>query len=348
MGWVYNASPAINAESNYPTIIGVSIPLVVLMVIVVCLRLYVRMRMVHFAGPDDWIIVAGAVNFAGRPFYMAGILSFKVALCLGYLRILSTGQHAYRVVVWITLVTCVLAHLAGTLVLIFNCSPVKKSWRPLTPGTCLPFGPTNYGLASTTIVFDVIIFFLPIPFLYALRMDNRRKYGIIGVFLLGLFTTICSIMRTVQIPVIAYGDGNSTMLVLWGNIEMNIGIILTCMPVLAPLFKFFSKKFNSRDYRTDYRTNSYGNNSRSIKDDRNDHNLQVLSKNGTGINKASSSKYQDTFTKNESQETILSNSVPEVANERAEKGQILKTIEVRVQSTNIENVEERRHNKHFV
>lgn len=61
MVWVYNASPAVNAESNYPTIIGVSIPLLVLMLIVVCLRLYVRLRMVNFAGLDDWVIVAGAV-----------------------------------------------------------------------------------------------------------------------------------------------------------------------------------------------------------------------------------------------------------------------------------------------
>jgi hypothetical protein len=55
---------------------------------------------------------------------MMGILSFKVALCLGYLRILSRGQQGYRLIVWITLVACVLAHLAGTLVLILNCDPV--------------------------------------------------------------------------------------------------------------------------------------------------------------------------------------------------------------------------------
>lgn len=43
------------------------------------------------------------------------------------------------------------------------------------------------------------------------------------VFLLGLFTTICSIMRMVQIITIAK-TGNSTMLVLWGTIEMNVGV----------------------------------------------------------------------------------------------------------------------------
>jgi hypothetical protein len=56
---------------------------------------------------------------------MMGILSFKVALCLGYLRILSMGQLRYRLIVWITLVACVLAHLTGTLVLILNCNPVR-------------------------------------------------------------------------------------------------------------------------------------------------------------------------------------------------------------------------------
>lgn len=43
------------------------------------------------------------------------------------------------------------------------------------------------------------------------------------VFLLGLFTTVCSIMRMVQIITIAK-TGNSTMLVLWGTIEMNVGV----------------------------------------------------------------------------------------------------------------------------
>ena len=52
------------------------------------------------------------------------------------------------------------------------------------------------------------------------------------VFLLGLFTTICSIMRMVQIITIAK-TGNSTMLVLWGTIEMNVGV--------RPSFLFYMK-----------------------------------------------------------------------------------------------------------
>ncbi|KAI4116276.1 MAG: hypothetical protein LQ338_007743 [Usnochroma carphineum] len=129
----------------------------------------------------------------------------------------------------------ILGHLVGTFILIFQCSPVQKSWYPLTKGECLPNDATFYGLAAVTIVFDVIIFLLPIPLLLKLNINLKKKIALVCVFLLGLLTTVCSVMRTVQISTIAK-TGNSTMLVLWGVIELNVGIILTCIPTLGPLF----------------------------------------------------------------------------------------------------------------
>jgi len=186
---------------------------------------------------------------------MFGILGFKVALCLAYLRIMrTTSNKTYRYVVWIVLGACTVGHVAGTLVLIFQCSPVRKSWLPLTPGKCLPNNSTFYALAAVTIVFDVIVFFLPIPLLLNLNIELSKKLALCGVFLLGLLTTICSFLRIMQISAIAT-TGNSTMLVLWGVIELNIGvrrscrivpilpnrpqIILTCIPTLGPLIPCF-------------------------------------------------------------------------------------------------------------
>jgi len=59
-----------------------------------------------------------------------------------------------------------------------------------------------------------------------------------GCFLLGAFTTVTSCLRMYQNIFVAR-SGDLTMLVLWGNIEINTGIILTCIPVLAPLFHYF-------------------------------------------------------------------------------------------------------------
>lgn len=91
-------------------------------------------------------------------------------------------------------------------------------------GHCLPVGPTFYGLAIYTIICDVAMVFLPIPLLLRLKIKPAQKAGVVCLFLLGLFTTICSILRLSQIHRVAWGDGNSTMLVLWGTIEFNIGV----------------------------------------------------------------------------------------------------------------------------
>jgi hypothetical protein len=72
-----------------------------------------------------------------------------------------------------------------------------------------------------------MIIFLPIPLLLQLNIKPAQKAGVVCLFLLGLFTTVCSILRLTQIHRVAYGDGNSTMLVLWGTIEFNVGVSTT-------------------------------------------------------------------------------------------------------------------------
>lgn len=91
-------------------------------------------------------------------------------------------------------------------------------------GSCLAPGPSFTAYAVVTIVSDVIVAVLPIPMLLALNIQMEKKLGLIGIFALGLFTTLCSILRYLQINRIQYGDGNSTMLILWGVIEFNVGV----------------------------------------------------------------------------------------------------------------------------
>ncbi|KAJ5101722.1 hypothetical protein NUU61_003944 [Penicillium alfredii] len=196
------------------------------------------------------------LNYAGRPFYQIGIAGFKASLCLSYLRLLDgTSKAIYRIIIWIVIAISTLGHIAGALVLIFNCQPVERAWNPKVPGTCLPVGGTFYSLAIFTIVCDVLIIFLPIPLLLRLNIKTAQKAGVVCLFLLGLFTTICSILRLTQINRVAFGDGNSTMLVLWGTIEFNVGNIVTCIPYLAPLLKGVVRDFRSNSGRLKYYSN---------------------------------------------------------------------------------------------
>lgn len=92
-------------------------------------------------------------------------------------------------------------------------------------GKCLAAGPSFTGYAVVTIVADVVVAVLPIPVLAKLEIKLAKKIGLIVIFTLGIFTTICSVQRYRQIDRIQNPkDGNSTMLVLWGMIEFNVGV----------------------------------------------------------------------------------------------------------------------------
>jgi len=285
MGWVLNASPEVEAESQWRLILAVVLVVTLVSIITVCSRLWIRKEARGLAA-DDWmaaIAMAFAIiysiicvvrkclqshdwtiplwtahtnfesltetryglglpiklrpkenlipytrwNFAGRPFYQLGISFFKVALLISYLRLFQgTSQRIYRRVVWITIGFIFLAHLGCTFALVFACKPVDKSWNPLKTGTCLPPGPSFTLYAAVTIASDLVVAILPIPLLVKLNISRNKKIGLIGVFLLGLFTTLCSIFRYLQINRIQFGDGNTTMLVLWGVIEFNVGVCL--------------------------------------------------------------------------------------------------------------------------
>ncbi|KAF5130191.1 uncharacterized protein G6M90_00g039510 [Metarhizium brunneum] len=293
MGWVANATPEVDAQSQWATILAVCIVLSVLSIATVSCRLWIRGTARGLAG-DDYMsglsmifafiysilcIVQtkyglglplklrpkanigpySQVNFAGRPIYQIGISFFKIALLISYLRLLQgTDRKVYRMVVWTTIVIVFLAHLGCTLSLVFACTPVEKSWKPWVAGSCLQPGPSFTGYAVVTIVSDVVVAVLPIPVLLKLNVRPEKKLGLIGIFMLGLFTTLCSIMRYVQIDRIQNGDGNSTMLVLWGTIEFNVGNMVSSLPFLAPVCM---KK--ARDYRSKYSGGSNSGPSRS-------------------------------------------------------------------------------------
>ncbi|CAI4213276.1 unnamed protein product [Parascedosporium putredinis] len=217
MGWIINATPEVEAQSNYKTILIVTLLLCILATCIGSLRIWVRARaretryglgLPVALRPAENLIIYTRVNFAGRPIYQLGISFFKLALLINYLRLFK-GSHrqVYRKVVW------------GAI--------IDKSWNPFKEGTCLPPTPAFTGYAVVTILSDIAVALIPIPVLLELGISPAKKFGLIGIFVLGLFTTLCSILRCLQINRIQHGDGNSTMLVLWGVIEFNVGTYIT-------------------------------------------------------------------------------------------------------------------------
>jgi hypothetical protein len=115
-----------------------------------------------------------------------------------------------------------------------------------------------YAGAGINTAWDLIVFFLPIPRLMKVQISTRKKIGICIVshkscidqieanneqtFLVGLFVTICSVVRLVYIihwsattnPTWTYSP-----IALWSLVECDIGIVCACMPALAGPIKRF-------------------------------------------------------------------------------------------------------------
>ncbi|KAK4100116.1 hypothetical protein N658DRAFT_428256 [Parathielavia hyrcaniae] len=285
MGWTHNTKNS-NAPTIGPMITGVATALTFLSLITVCLRTYVRALLIHAFGiADDWIILVtwvaaagfaiitsvqtrwglglkqvddlpvenvynfGLLQYMGAPFYITSILGFKLALLFSYLRFIPLGAYRYTIIGVIT--ACIMFHLAFLLVQINLCQPVSKQWdTSITYGSCIPGVPFYTSMASLTMVFDVTVILLPFPVLAKSRLQTRKKVILLGLFGLGIFITVIQIIRIQTVKHLAnYID--SAPLILWSNVENNLGIIVANVPTLAPLVKYYHEHHTSKRNTTD-------------------------------------------------------------------------------------------------
>ncbi|KAL7958402.1 hypothetical protein V8C34DRAFT_152357 [Trichoderma compactum] len=275
MAWAYNTPDG--TPNNGPTIAAVALSVTTLALVALCLRIYVRMRIAKAVGLDDWLIIAswigacgytsativqtkwglglieldtmpdenvlnfGKMQYIGAPFYVLGIWGFKTSLLVSYVRMVP-GTYRLLPISIAAIVT--MAHIAFMLVFLFLCIPVQKQWEPLVPGHCADAVPFYLTFSSLTIIFDVITLVLPFPVLIKLQMKIRRKIALLCLFALGLFVTIVQIIRIQTISNLSnYLD--SAEAIKWSIVETAVGIIIACVPTLAPLVTYFSEKTRS-------------------------------------------------------------------------------------------------------
>lgn len=79
--------------------------------------------------------------------------------------------------------------------------------------------------------------FLPFPILIKTKIKTRRKVMVLGLFAIGFFITAIQIIRIQCVKDLSPSHPNNAPLLLWSIIEVNLGIMVACVPVFPPLFK---------------------------------------------------------------------------------------------------------------
>ncbi|KAG8165803.1 hypothetical protein KVR01_004355 [Diaporthe batatas] len=249
MGWTFNTADP-NAPTDGPKISAVAIIMTTLAMVTVILRVYVRQFMVKAFGADDWVIVYAWISSAG--FAILSCIQTRWGLGLQNIEDLPTediynfgliqymGAPLYAT--FVVIVLTILFHLSFLLVQINLCQPIAAQWDPsIVDKTCLAGVPVYTTMASLTIVFDVTAMVLPFPVLMGLKMQNRKKLVLLGLFGLGIFITIIQIIRIQTVKRLAvYTD--SAPLIMWSAVEANLGVIVASIPCLSPLIKYFRER----------------------------------------------------------------------------------------------------------
>ena len=117
-----------------------------------------------------------AINYP----YGLGISLPKYSAIFFYIRVLRLNSTRYRINVYIALSLITAWILFAILSTIFECTPIRKAWLPLTPGSCLNGYQWYLGSAISSVIIDFYIMLLPLPVLWTLHTGRSRKMVLTG------------------------------------------------------------------------------------------------------------------------------------------------------------------------
>ncbi|MCJ1423249.1 hypothetical protein MMC29_001131 [Sticta canariensis] len=265
------------------TVVRWTIAFGVIDTLAVMLRFWVRKRSGTKIAADDWVIMASlfpayfmivSASFcvskggAGKhkadvtasemthllKYIIPAIITYgltisavKISILLLYRRVFNTVnfKKAIRIVCFL----CITWLCGNVFSEIFFCSPMSAAWDPelVFSNHCRDFQAFLMGITVTNLILDVIILCMPLPMIWDLNLSTRKKLEVSGVFLLGSFTCISSLIRILSIGNIKDEDFTYTFLntYLWSHIEPATAIWCACLMTYRPLFVEIGLKLSS-------------------------------------------------------------------------------------------------------
>lgn len=131
--------------------------------------------------PEQMALTLKYVYVINYP-YALGISLPKYSAILFYIRVLRLNSTRWRINLYIGLSLVTAWVLFAILSTIFECTPVRKAWLPLTPGHCLNGYQWYLGSAISSVIIDFYIMLLPLPVLWTLHTGRSRKMVLTGFF----------------------------------------------------------------------------------------------------------------------------------------------------------------------
>ncbi|RBR14496.1 uncharacterized protein FIESC28_07732 [Fusarium coffeatum] len=259
-------------------------------VIVVCARIFQKLRFERSLRLDDYLIVVclatsigntiscvfglsgngfgrdaymvggyGITEFLkyiyiGQTFYATDVFLTKICVLLFYLRIFPV--RSVQRLIWGTIAFNALSMVAFVILAIAQCQPISyfwTGWDKEHEGHCVGTNPLAWALAAVSIAMDFWVLAIPVFQLLQLQMKWQRKLAVALMFVVGTFVSVVSIIRLQFL--IAFGKSNNPTwdffnTCYWSVIEINVAIWCACMPDLRLLIVKSFPRLDSSNNRS--------------------------------------------------------------------------------------------------
>jgi hypothetical protein len=189
-------------------------------------------------------------GFSSLVLYPVSLGFVKLSILLFLSRVVpETSSWKLRIYFLAAFVVCL--EIAFTLVLAFQCRPVAYYWDKELEGTCINQHAFYYVEASINIGTDVVILSIPWLIFSSLRVPRQKKYALLAICSVGVFTLVTSIIRLPFLYSVNH-SGDPTWAVVdvvnWSIAEVGSAITTSSIPPIRPLIThIFPKRICSTD-----------------------------------------------------------------------------------------------------
>ncbi|RYC54804.1 hypothetical protein CHU98_g11411 [Xylaria longipes] len=158
-----------------------------------------------------------------------------------YIKIFLVPWFIKACYVWLAIQTAWAT--ANFLAILLLCRPLAYQWDKSIPGgQCGNFLASHYGAHVIIFTLDFILTTLPIPVLWGLNMNTKKKIVVTLMFGLGLVINVINLIRLawrqkVSSPDITY---EYALLFFFSVLEAQLGIVLACVPLMQPVIQKLS------------------------------------------------------------------------------------------------------------
>ncbi|KAF2401143.1 hypothetical protein EJ06DRAFT_555763 [Trichodelitschia bisporula] len=201
--------------------------------------------------PTSVLIQARKITIAIEAMYVISTTTTKISILLFYRRLVAgTISTAFLYATYITMASVLLSSLFFFFTLFAICRPMSTYWMQADwfwyaahekEFQCMAEDKLLVASAVISALQDFVTCGLPTVLFWKLRVPMRQKIALAGIFAVGFFLCICSILRIVYIYHAYYSSYDMTWTSrpawLWLTIECIVAVICASAPALKIFFK---------------------------------------------------------------------------------------------------------------